>query len=254
MDFPKDLVSAMKENAAKKARKTVIGRTLGGIATLKTLLDCLKLHLLIPFVSITLLTRGYFEVRFEEEEGAKATRRLVAVEWSGLSLSFSRYVPNFDASSQGAEAQLTHAIKVQFPDLHEEFKNTRALTLMASKLGEVLEIEAADSYIKRPARPMITIELRDISKLPGYLRIPSMAEGSEDTATIAQKILYSGLPNQCTRCKRFGHHARACITSKNKPWEGTPASNSANSKGVLGKDPEGARASPGYKAQADKQS
>jgi hypothetical protein len=185
----------MKENTAKKARRTVIGRTLGGRATLKTLLDFLKLHLPIPFVSITLLTRGYFEVRFEEEEGAKATRRLAAVEWSGLSLSFSRYAPNFDASSQGAEAQLTHVIKVQFPDLHEEFKNTRALTLMASKLGEVLEIEAADSYIKRPAGPMITIELRDISKLPGYLRIPSMAEGSEDTTTIAQKILYSGLPN-----------------------------------------------------------
>jgi hypothetical protein len=119
---------------------------------------------------------------------------------------------------------------------------------MASKLGEVLEIEAADSYIKRPAGPMITIELRDISKLPGYLRIPSMAEGSEDTTTIAQKILYSGLPNQCRRCRRFGHHARACITSRNKPWEGMPAPNPANSKGVLGKDPEGARASQGYKA------
>ncbi|CAM6059354.1 unnamed protein product [Sphagnum tenellum] len=38
---------------------------------------------------------------------------------------------------------------------------------MASKLGEVLEIEAADSYIKRPAGPMTTIELKDISKLPG---------------------------------------------------------------------------------------
>jgi len=90
VDLPKDLVSAMKENAAKKVRRTVIGRTLGGRATLKTLLDCLKLHLPVPFVLITLLTRGYFEVRFEEEEGAKATRRLATVEWSGLSLSFSR--------------------------------------------------------------------------------------------------------------------------------------------------------------------
>jgi len=91
--------------------------------------------------------------------------------------------------------QFTHAIRVQFPDLHEEFKNTRALTLMASKLREVLEIEAVDSYIKRPVGLMITIELRDISKLSGCIRILSMAEGSEDTATIAQKILYSGLPN-----------------------------------------------------------
>jgi len=66
---------------------------------------------------------------------------------------------------------------------------------MVSKLGEVLEIKAADSYIKRPTGPMVMIELRDISKLPGYIRIPSMAEGIEDIVTIAQKTLYSGLPN-----------------------------------------------------------
>jgi hypothetical protein len=128
-DFPKELVLTMQENAAKKARRIVIGRTLGGIATFKTLLDCLKLHLLAPLVSIALLTRGYFEILFEDEEGAKATRHLTVVEWNGLCLSFSRYIPNFNASSQGAETQLTHAIKVHFPDLHEQFWNTRALTV-----------------------------------------------------------------------------------------------------------------------------
>ncbi len=88
-EFPTDLVVEMQESATKKARRTVIGRTLGGRATFKALLDCLKLHLLAPFNSISLLTRGYFEVLFENEEGAKATRRLAAVEWSGLGLSFS---------------------------------------------------------------------------------------------------------------------------------------------------------------------
>jgi hypothetical protein len=101
-DFPKELVLTMQENAAKKARRTVIGRTLGGRATFKTSLDCLKLHLPAPSVSTTLLTRGYFKILFENEEGAKATRRLTAVEWNDLRLSFSRYIPNFDASSQGA--------------------------------------------------------------------------------------------------------------------------------------------------------
>jgi hypothetical protein len=98
-DFPKELVLTMKENAAKKARRTVIGRTLGGRATFKTLFDCLKLHLPAPPISATLLTRGYFEILFEDEEGAKATRRLTTMEWSDLRLSFSQYIPNFDASS-----------------------------------------------------------------------------------------------------------------------------------------------------------
>jgi len=111
-DFPKDLVLTMQENVAKKARRTVIGRTLGGRVTFKTLFDCLKLHLPAPLVSVILLTRWYFEILLEDEEGAKATRWLTAVEWSGLGHSFSWYIPNFDASSQGAETQLTHAIKV----------------------------------------------------------------------------------------------------------------------------------------------
>jgi hypothetical protein len=205
-DFRKDLVLMMQENAAKKARQTVIGRTLGGRVTFKTLLDCLKLHLLALLVSVTFLTRGYYEILLEDEEGTKATKRLTTVKWSGLGLSFSCYIPNFDASSQGAEAQLTHTIKVQFPDLHEQFRNTKALTIMASKFGEVLEIEVADSYIKRPTMPMITIELKDISKFPGYIRIPSMAKGVETNDTVAQKILYYGLPNQCRKCRQFGHH------------------------------------------------
>jgi hypothetical protein len=78
---------------------------------------------------------------------------------------------------------------------------------MASKIGEVLEIEPAKSYIKRPVGPLITVELKDISKLPGYIRIPSMAKGAETDDMIMQRILYSSLPNQCRKCKRFGHHA-----------------------------------------------
>jgi hypothetical protein len=35
---------------------------------------------------------------------------------------------------------------------------------MARNIGEVLDIEAPDSYIKRPAGPMVTIEVKGISK------------------------------------------------------------------------------------------
>ncbi len=220
MDFPKDLVIEMQVNATKKAKRTMIGRTLGGRASFKMLLESLKLHLPASFVSVTLLTKGFFLILFEDEEGATATRKLAAVEWSGLSLSFSRYNPNFDANAQGAQALLTHAIKVQFLDLHEQFRNERALTIMASKLGEVLDIEAADSYIKRSAGPMVMIEVKEITNLAGYIRIPSMAEGAAYTDTIRQKVLYSGLPNQCRKCRRFGHQARSCNTVTNFAQEG----------------------------------
>jgi len=46
-----------------------------------------------------------------------------------------------------------------------------------------------------------------------------MAEGAEMNNTVAQRILYFGLPNQCQKCRRFGHHARVCNVIKIKPWE-----------------------------------
>jgi hypothetical protein len=66
-----------------------------------------------------LLTRGFFEVLFTDEEGAKSAKKITTVEWSGLNLSFSRYISNFEANVQGAETLLSHTIKVQFPNLHE---------------------------------------------------------------------------------------------------------------------------------------
>jgi hypothetical protein len=179
----------------------VIERTLGGKPMNKALQNCLKLHLHASYTSVTLLTRGFFEFLFMDEEGFKFARKITTMEWSGLNLSFSQYIPNFDAIVQWVETTLSHTIKVQFLDLHEQFRNTKALTIMASKIGEVLEIKLKDSYIKRPSGPMITVETHDINKLAGYFRIPSMEEGATAKDTTLQRILYSGLPNQCRKCR-----------------------------------------------------
>ncbi|CAK9254738.1 unnamed protein product [Sphagnum jensenii] len=169
-----------------------------------------QLHLPAPFLTVTLLTRGYFEVLFEKEEGARAARKLAVVEWSGWALSFSRYSALFRPNEHGAEMLLTHSIKVQFPDCHVQLRTEKALTIMASSIGDVLDIESPDSYIKRPAGPMVTVEVKDISKLAEIVRIPSMVEGAGPGDTTAQRILYSRLLNQCQKCRKFGHLAKIC--------------------------------------------
>lgn len=62
-----------------------------------------------------------------------------------------------------------------------------------------------------------------------YIRIPSIVEGASTTDTIRQQILYSGLPNQCRKCRKFGHHARICTVNKIKPQEGPTQPTQRNS-------------------------
>ncbi len=115
---------------------------------------------------------------FTDEKKAKFAREITAVEWSDLNLSFSWYITNFDTNVQGVETLFSHIINVQFSNLHEQFRNKKTLTIMANKIGKVLEIELEDSYIKRPVGPMITVETCDIGKFTRYIHIPSMAEGA----------------------------------------------------------------------------
>jgi hypothetical protein len=157
----------------------VIGRALGGRPTIKALQDYFKLYLPTSYTKVTLLTRGFFKVLFTDEEGVKSARKITTMEWIGLNLSFSKYIPNFDASVQGAETLPSHTIKVQFSNLHKQFRNTKTFTVMASKIGEVFEIELENSYIKRPTNPMITMETCDINKFAGYIPINSFRSTQE---------------------------------------------------------------------------
>jgi hypothetical protein len=85
------------------------------------------------------------------------------MEWNGMTFNFLRWWTHFNIVVQGAEQMLSHAIKVQFPNLNFQFCNVEDLTLLVGIIGDILEVEKPNSYIKRPIEPMVTIEMFDIT-------------------------------------------------------------------------------------------
>jgi len=109
---------------------------------------------------------------------------------------------------------LSHVIKVQFLNLSFQFYNVENLTLLVGMIRDILEVEKPNSYIKQPAKPMVTIEMSDITQLLGSIHLPSFDIKDLINTTYYQQIIYLGLFDQCQKCKRFTHFANACQIQK----------------------------------------
>jgi hypothetical protein len=105
---------------------------------------------------------------------------------------------------------LSHAIKVQFFNLNFQFYNVENLTLLVGMIRDILEVEKPNSYIKQPAKPMVTIKMSDITHFLGSIQMSSFDIKDPIDTTYYQQIIYLGLLDQCQKCRRFTHFANAC--------------------------------------------
>ncbi|KAH8963251.1 hypothetical protein BDL97_05G144000 [Sphagnum fallax] len=136
----------------------------------------------------------------------------------------------------------TCAQGLQIPGLSGIFCNEADLTTIASAIGEVLDIDEREVYFTRLAGPVITVGLEwgpritvamaEIGRLPGYIRIPSLDENNRLDATIPHKILYSGHPDECLKCRKFGRMAKVCTTRRSPLWNDSTISSSSSSRRI----------------------
>lgn len=153
MDFMKSLV----EVATKKVQPMVISRMIARRLTHKDVNKCMQLHLHTSFQKIKLLTRGFFEVTFNEKHKDFEPRKLAMVEYKDYTFQISKWKSQFNPSAPRAKLTLSYTFKAQFFDMTDIFFNKWDFTTMASSIGKVLEIEAMDTYVKR-VRPHWSIK------------------------------------------------------------------------------------------------
>jgi hypothetical protein len=67
----------------------------------------------------------------------------------GMVFCFSKWKAHFDVAFHGTKFFLSHMVEVQLLYLNYQFYNNKIFTYLASKIGEVLDNELFNSYIKR---------------------------------------------------------------------------------------------------------
>ena len=158
-------------------------------------------------IDIQLLGRNCYHLEFESEEMVQKLLRIGCVQVRGLWLQFLRWFPDFDIDLLNSADSYRFAFSVMFPSLPKQWRP--ALKYIASMIGPVLDDEEEiDRFNANQMNlPIVRVLGSRDSILPSFIKLPAL---SENTSGRIQKVVYSGLPNQCFSCGVVGHLANEC--------------------------------------------
>ena len=112
--------------------------------------------------------------------------------------------------AQGDGKELKYLVWIQIQGLGKHLRNEKCLSILAAKLGKVLKVEILETYRVKTAGYRVKILRRSIHDLPTSMIIP----GENLRESTEHGLLFSGLLDQCKRCRKFGHIAKHCDRPK----------------------------------------
>jgi len=205
------ILLAQEELHSRLAIGRAVGQSPGYTAVAKILKDRFPESL----ISVQNLSRGFFRAEFTDREAAVEAISSRTVVGEGKTLQLFQWRKDFSPENPSSSISSGYIIRVQFPGLDPVLSSEHWLRSLAGKIGEVLIVENKDAALKRPGGPLITVKVSDIAKLPGCILL-HLPDGSGTLCPMSQEVSYSGLPDQCNRCRKFGHPASKCPLNKAK--------------------------------------
>jgi hypothetical protein len=206
-----ELLSTLRANCAAKAAVSLFGRIQGKHPGLKALTTWAKVSLHPSLILLSLKAKNLFEVTLDSEEGRLHALRQADLKCEATSIFFASWRPHFDSKAPQAIAKLDCLVWVQIVDLCQILREEAFLRAIGEQLGQVIAIDTSEAYKAKLLGPRIRLLVQDLNDLPQSIVIPKLDGEGE----AKYELEFSGLPNQCGRCRARDHQVRNC--PKNEP-------------------------------------
>ena len=108
--------------------------------------------------------------------------------------------------------QLDFPIWLQIVDLCQILREDNCLRTIGEHIGQVIAIDNSEAYRAKLFGPRIRILVKDIHNLPHTVVLPRL----DGEGTVEYNLEYSGLPQQCGRCRSMDHQVRHCPKKESK--------------------------------------
>ena len=181
--------------------------------------------------AITPLGKGFFEITFREEEGRLATFSHGVYIFKGNLVSFLEWIFYFSPKKEEDIQSLMYPIWVQVAGLNKFLRQEECLREIVGSFGRVLKVESSESCMGRLAGPRVRTLVSNLEELPNTVILPNFEKNNDRGKEFS--VLYSGLPDQCDRCRQFSHLAKNCEKKKLPPQQKIQ-SQKANQSGARG--------------------
>ena len=206
VQIPTDLLNTLRAKCAAKAAVSLLGRVQGKHPGLKTLTTWAKEALHPSLTMLSLKANNLFEVTFGSEEGRLHALRQADLKCETAAIFFASWRPHFDSRAPHAIDSLDCPVWVQVVDLCQVLREEGFLRTLGEQLGQVISIDTSEAYRAKLLGPRIRLLVQDVKNLPQRIVVPRLDGEGE----VEYELEFSGLPNQCGRCRATDHQVRHC--------------------------------------------
>jgi hypothetical protein len=200
------LLANLRSRCHSKASVSLIGRIQGKHPGLQALTAWARENLHSSLSLLSILANNVFEVTFEQPEGRIYALNQADLMCESATIFFSSWRPHFDASTSLDRETLDYPVWMQVVNLCQILRDEEFLRTIGDQIGQVISIDNSETYRAKLFGPRIRLLVRDLDNLPHTAVLPRL----DGEGTIEYALEFSGLPNQCGRCRSRDHQVRFC--------------------------------------------